>query len=212
VQYHPATFGWLVGEIASRASGRPFNEFFMQDVAAPLGLRDSFFQLPPQHTARVVKLKAMPGFEDPQVADTYNDDLSYQVVFPGGGCMASARDLARFYAALVGGGRVDGAQWLKPETASEVTALAAEGVDNSTGRYQRRTLGMSFAGEPPNTYGSPWDSRTFGHGGLASSVSWADPDSGVAMAYIASGLQPDQVNRERLHAMSAAVRAAVQTS
>ena len=68
---------------------------------------------------------------------------------------------------------------------------------------------MALAGEQPNTYGAAAASRAFGHGGLASSVSWGDPDLGVAMAYIASGLQPDEANRARLHAMSAAVRAAV---
>lgn len=123
--------------------------------------------------------------------------------------MASARDLARFYAALAGGGRIDGAPWLKPETVAEVSALAGEGVDQSNGRYQRRTLGMALSGEAPNTYGTAWQSPVFGHGGYASSVSWADPTSGVACAYIATGLQADEPNRARLHAMSAAVRAAV---
>jgi CubicO group peptidase (beta-lactamase class C family) len=92
---------------------------------------------------------------------------------------------------------------------SDVTASHAEGVDQSSGRYLRRTLGMALSGEPPNTYGSAWESHTFGHGGLASSVSWGDPDLGVAMAYVASGLQPDPANRDRLHAMSAAIRAGV---
>ena len=209
VQYHSGTFGWLVGELVSRTSGRPFNDFFMDHVAAPLGLRETFFSLPQEMNGRVVKLATMPGFEDIQTAPAMNDERSYGVVFPAGGCITSARDIARFYAALAAGGQIDGVPWLKPGTVSDVTASHAEGVDQSSGRYLRWTLGMALSGEPPNRYGSAWGSRTFGHGGLASSVSWADPDLGAAMAYIASGLQPDPSNHERLHAMSAAVRAGV---
>lgn len=209
VQYHSGTFGWLVGELVVRTSGHSFNEFFMDHVAAPLGLRETFFSLTDEMNSRVEKLVAMPGSEDGATAIRMNDERSYGVVYPSGGCIASARDLARFYAALVAGGSSDGVPWLRPETVSEVTAKHAEGVDQLSGRYHRRTLGMALSGEPPNTYGSAWESRTFGHGGLASSVSWGDPDLGVAMAYVATGLQPDLVNRDRLHAMSAAVRAVV---
>jgi CubicO group peptidase (beta-lactamase class C family) len=209
VQYHPGTFGWLVGELVTRISGRPFNEFFKDYVAAPLGLRDTHFALARSLNDRVAKLKAMPGFDQPPVADAFNNERSYAAVFPGGGCISTARDLARFYAALAGGGRIGGVPWLRTETVSDVTALHAEGVDNSVGRYQRRTLGMALGSEPPNTYASEWASRTFGHGGLGTSVSWGDPETGVAMAYITTGLQADAANRERLHAMSAAVRRAL---
>lgn len=209
VQYHPANFGWLVGELVVRISRRPFNQFFMDNVAGPLGLHETFFNLPPKLNTGVVKLKAMPGLERPETAGRFNNAASYAVVFPGGGCTASARDLARFYAALAAGGRIDGLQWLKQQTVAEVTALAAESVDPSIGRYQRRSLGLALSSDPPNTYASETGSRTFGHGGFASSTSWGDPGLGVAMAYITSGLQPDEPNRARLHAMSAAVRQAV---
>jgi CubicO group peptidase (beta-lactamase class C family) len=93
VQYHPANFGWLVGELAVRISKRPFNEFFTDNVARPLGLHETFFSLPPKLNSKVVKLKAMPGLERPETADMFNNVASYAAVFPGGGCTASARDL-----------------------------------------------------------------------------------------------------------------------
>jgi CubicO group peptidase (beta-lactamase class C family) len=209
VQYHSVTFGWLAGEIIARISGRSFNDFFEDHVAAPLGLRDTRFRLPARLADRVVRLKEMPGFETPGIADTYNDPRSYQVVFPAGGCISTSYDLARFYAALTGGGKVDGVPWLKPETVAEVTALAAEGVDPSNGSFQRRTLGLAMAGLAPNTYGADAGSLAFGHGGLGTSVTWGDPANGLAVAYLTSGLQPDAVNRARLRDMSAAVRRAL---
>ena len=49
-------------------------------------------------------------------------------------------------------------------------------------------------------------SRTFGHGGAGTSVGWADPDSGLAMAYITNGFRADSSNLRRLAAISQAVR------
>ncbi len=209
VQYHPGNFGWLVAELASRISGQPFNDFFIKYVATPLGLKDTYFSLPPQLNGRVTKLKAMPGFENTPVAEAFNDERSYAFIMPGGGCISNARDLARFYAALNANGRIGDVAWLKQETVADVIALHAESVDVESGRYQRRTLGMALGGEPPNTYASAWKSRTHGHGGLGTSVTWSDPDIGVSAAYITTGLQPDQINRDRLHAMSAAIRNAL---
>ena len=36
--YHALTFGFLVGEVVRRVTGRPIGEFFAAEVAGPLGL------------------------------------------------------------------------------------------------------------------------------------------------------------------------------
>jgi CubicO group peptidase (beta-lactamase class C family) len=208
-QYHPATFGWLVAELVNRISGRPFLEFFQDHVAGPLGLRNTHFALPPSLNGRAVKLKAMPGFENVEAAVRWNDERGYPVPVPGGSCMSQARELARFYAALTGGGRIDGVPWLRPETVAEVTALAAEGVDPVGGGYHRRTLGFAMPAYEPHPTGAGPRSGTFAHGGMATCINWGDPGLGVACAYLTSGMQPEALDRERLHRMSMAVRAAV---
>ncbi|MFC4494277.1 serine hydrolase domain-containing protein [Streptomyces ovatisporus] len=43
--YHPHTFGWLLGELVQRATGRPLGRWFAEEVARPLGL-DIWFGLP----------------------------------------------------------------------------------------------------------------------------------------------------------------------
>ena len=50
--YHATTFGHLVGEVVRRVSGRPFDVFFRDEVAGPLGL-DFHFGLPEEHEPRV---------------------------------------------------------------------------------------------------------------------------------------------------------------
>jgi CubicO group peptidase (beta-lactamase class C family) len=65
--YHALTYGWLVGEVVRRVSGRTVGRFFAEEVAAPLGL-DTFLGLPPEHEHRVATLLPMaldrlpPGF------------------------------------------------------------------------------------------------------------------------------------------------------
>ena len=58
--YHATTFGHLVGELVRRVSGRPFDVFFREEVAGPLGL-DFHIGLPEEHEPRVAPtLRADP--------------------------------------------------------------------------------------------------------------------------------------------------------
>lgn len=56
--YHAVTYGWLVGEVVRRVSGRGFGEFFAEEIAGPLGL-DFWIGLPESEHGRVSKLIPM---------------------------------------------------------------------------------------------------------------------------------------------------------
>src|SRR5947207_7655379 len=53
--YHGFTFGWLVGEIIRRVSGKSLGTFFRQEVVEPLGL-DFWMGLPETHEKRVAPI------------------------------------------------------------------------------------------------------------------------------------------------------------
>src|SRR6185312_1310248 len=38
--YHAVTYGWLVAELASRATGKPFTDLLSTEVAEPLGVKE----------------------------------------------------------------------------------------------------------------------------------------------------------------------------
>lgn len=61
--YHALTYGWLVGEIVRRVSGRPLAEVVADEVAAPLGLDGLYLGCPASERHRVAPLEAMgrPG-------------------------------------------------------------------------------------------------------------------------------------------------------
>jgi CubicO group peptidase (beta-lactamase class C family) len=63
--YHALTFGFLVGELVRRISGRPLDVFFREEVAQPLGL-DFWLTLPASEDARVApSLPAAPPSAPP---------------------------------------------------------------------------------------------------------------------------------------------------
>ncbi|AOR35791.1 esterase [Streptomyces fodineus] len=53
--YHGRTWGWLVGEVIRRVSGRTPGRFFADEIAAPLGL-DFFIGLPVSERGRVSRM------------------------------------------------------------------------------------------------------------------------------------------------------------
>lgn len=58
--YHAFTFGWLVGEVVRRISGKSLGTFFRQEVAEPLGL-DFWIGLPEEQEGRVAHVIPAPS-------------------------------------------------------------------------------------------------------------------------------------------------------
>jgi CubicO group peptidase (beta-lactamase class C family) len=51
--YHGFTFGWLIGELIQRVTGKPFTELLASEIAKPLGLDGLYIGLPAaQHRRR----------------------------------------------------------------------------------------------------------------------------------------------------------------
>ncbi|HEY8172892.1 MAG TPA: serine hydrolase domain-containing protein [Dehalococcoidia bacterium] len=55
--YHAVTFGFLVGEVVRRVSGKRIGQFLREEVCAPLGLDDMFIGAPESAEPRIAKLK-----------------------------------------------------------------------------------------------------------------------------------------------------------
>lgn len=203
--YHPRNFGWVIGELVARIDGRPFRQFLREEVTGRLDMKDTYVGLPAELESRVSKEHTTDDCDHPFQVSMYNKPEVHQAVHPAGGGIATARDIARFYAMMEGGGSLDGVKIFAPETVAEVTSLQVEGMDLTNERRTKRSLGFSL-GDPRMGSSVTEDVRTFGHGGAGTSVGWADPDSGLAMAYITNGYREDGSNYPRLAAMSQAVR------
>ena len=205
IAYHPRNFGWVVAELVRRIDGRPFRQFLQEEITRPLEMQDTFVGLPAALESRVSKEHAMEDCDRPAMVSTYNKPEVHLAVHPAGGGIATARDLAKFYAMMQGGGALNGTRILKPDTVSEVTSLQSAGMDHTLERNVSRSLGLAL-GDSRMGADDNVTIRSFGHGGAGTSVGWADPDTGLAMAFITNGFRAEQSNTPRLSAVSQAVR------
>ena len=68
--YHATTYGWLVGEVVKRISGKSLGTFFAEEVAAPLGL-EFWIGLPESEYGRVAPLITFEPPTDPEALEMY---------------------------------------------------------------------------------------------------------------------------------------------
>jgi CubicO group peptidase (beta-lactamase class C family) len=102
---------------------------------------------------------------------------------PAANGVFTARSLARMYAALATDGSVDGVRILSPETLHEAGRVQNRGRDYVLGLPMRWRLGYHQA----FTVGRPaW--KAFGHFGYGGSGAWADPESGLSLAFVTNRL------------------------
>jgi CubicO group peptidase (beta-lactamase class C family) len=115
----------------------------------------------------------------------------------------TARSLARMYAALAGGGVLDGERFLSTETLRRATEVQTTGPDIVVGFPMRWRLGYHVAatsrGIIPNG---------FGHFGFGGSGAWADPDNDLAVGFVCNRVAGTPFGDMRFLRIGAQARAA----
>jgi CubicO group peptidase (beta-lactamase class C family) len=110
----------------------------------------------------------------------HNAPETLATLCPGAGLIATAGALCRFYELLTDGGR----GFLRPETIRAYTTLNVAGFDRSNRLPLRIGRGFLLGTLMPSPYGWFATRRCFGHAGAFSTVAGADPDRGIAFAYV----------------------------
>jgi CubicO group peptidase (beta-lactamase class C family) len=198
--YHLVTYGWLVGEVVRRVSGKSLGAFFRDEVATPLGL-DCHIGLAAAHEARTAETIAggPPGSDDPLLRaladpgslflralsnppwtpESVNTRAWRAAEIPAVNAHTNARAVARLYGALASGGALGGVRLLGRETLRAVEEQCS-GPDVVTGLPGRLALGFGLGASRMAARPNP---RAFGHPGAGGSVGFADPDAGLGFGY-----------------------------
>ncbi|MDX6310720.1 MAG: hypothetical protein QOF44_184 [Streptomyces sp.] len=116
--------------------------------------------------------------------------------------VATARSLARFYAALIGDVSEGGRKLFAPATLTAARTVESDGPDRVLVVSTRFGLGYMLHG-PASPFLS---SGSFGHPGRGGSLAFADPEAGIGFGYVTNGMQRNVTADPRAQALVRAVR------
>ncbi|MGH3758026.1 serine hydrolase domain-containing protein [Actinophytocola sp.] len=217
--YHPLTFGFLLGEIVRRATGRPISRVLAEDVAGPLGVADElYFGVPAAAHGRLARFTDDPAgaamfasvAADLPLFNAGPPDLTPGATLanrtdllaadaPSWGVL-SARAVARMYAALLD--EVDGVRLVSPARLRAMSTVATSGTDEMTGAPAHYGLGYTVG-----TLGQrPVAPTVFGMVGVGGSAAYADTATGITVAVTKNRFNPVEINAyDRVHELAVAV-------
>jgi CubicO group peptidase (beta-lactamase class C family) len=222
--YHARTYGWILGEVVRRVSGLTMGGFFAREVAAPLGLdfyiglpevleprvATLYAPLPPSDPAEAALLqqfigpgtplhRALSGPGDLAYGDVWNTRALHAAEIPSSNGIATARALATMYAALIGA--VGGVRLLQPHTIEAARRVHSDGPDRTILLPTRFGLGFML----PPALGLDCPEGCFGHPGAGGALGFADPERGVAFAYVMNQMKMGVTGDERTRGLVQAV-------
>lgn len=222
--YHMLTFGWTVGELVRRVSGRSLGTYFAEEIAGPLGA-DFWIGVPEDQQHRVAKVM-QPQPERAEMTEftkaaldgagslqrmalmnnggfNPNDPVVQRAEIGGGGGVSNGRGLARMYApAAVGGGEL-----FSPAAVARMGEVSvATGVDATLLLPTR--FGLGFMKSMDNRRRPTGDrdsvvlsSTAFGHVGAGGSLGFADPAARLSFGYSMNAMGPGIFLNERGQAL-----------
>ncbi len=204
--YHLASSWFILGEIVRRLDGRRFETYVREEIFEPLGMDDSWIGMPGElYDAYSGRLA--PVFDtgrEPAAPHDWHSRLPVTRCSPGGSGWGPMNQLARFYEALLAGGRGGGARIVSAQTVEALVGRHRVGLVDRT--FQRKIdWGLGFVlnsdhydqPEVPYSYGRHSSPRTFGHGGYRSSTAFADPEQGLVVALAVNGTPTEEAHRRR---------------
>ena len=218
--YHARTFGFLLDELVRRIDGRALGRYWRETFAEPLNL-EIWIGLPPAENARAADIYAAkasgppldpfyralstPGsiqrraFTSPRGLNAVSamnqpENRVHPLVSLGG--IGNATSLAKFYALLAHGGQMDERRFFSSETITLMSTTLAAGPDQVF--LLPTAFSAGFMQNPPGAPAIFGPSRlAFGHPGAGGSHAFADPEHGIAFAYLMNQMEQQLLPNEK---------------
>jgi CubicO group peptidase (beta-lactamase class C family) len=202
--YQSVSFGWVIGEIVRRVDPkkRSFRDFLVQEICQPFGIEDLWVGIPDSVEPRIARMVDGTGGFTPTPGSLLEGSLPPSIrlapeIFErpdirrasiaGVGGIFNARSAARFWAILANGGELGGKRLLS-RARIDMACQRRDGGDKPDPVYFGATMPISQGGfwlyddkmpltcplKAPRAICSP---------GAGASLGWADPDTGLAVAF-----------------------------
>ena len=229
--YHALTFGYLVGEVIRRISGKSPGAYLRDELAGPLGL-DFHIGLDAKHDSRTADMipSPPPGPGEPNLfAEAMKDPESMMAKafmnppvmakpglvnsrewraaeIPAANGHGTARSLARLYGALARGGELDGVRVMSKDEVAKCSIEQSHGPDAVLVLSTRFSLGFMMS-QPGASLGP--NPKSFGHPGAGGSLGYADPEAKIGFGYTMNKMQASLLIDPRATALIDAVYASL---
>ncbi|HTK44475.1 MAG TPA: serine hydrolase domain-containing protein [Patescibacteria group bacterium] len=232
--YHTLTYGWLLGEVVRRVSGRSPGRFFREAIGDPLELH-TWIGLPEEArrfvawmepplpdddsvdageaarlgggdsvVARSASMGGAFGFPVEDGVVSFNATDIQAAEIPAANGISTAESLARLYAACIS--NLDGAPLLSAVSLEDLLAVQSSGPQLSglPDDGARWGTGFQLASPPSQPMLGP---TSFGHAGAGGQLGFGDVDHHVGFAYLSN--QMGGYGDARARELTIALRAAI---
>lgn len=170
----------LLGYLIEIWSGMTLEEYFSQKIFKPLGMDNTYFNVPKEKASKLVNffLEDSTGIHKQASAFNGSMDINYPLqhtdYFSGGGGLSSdIKDYAVFLQMLLNGGQYNGVRLLSRNTVRMMTMnqIGDLTVNNTENKFG---FGFSIITENGSRLG-PSQAGTYAWGGVFSTSYWVDP-------------------------------------
>ncbi len=177
----------LLGDLIEVISGMSLNDFFAKNIFEPMGLKDTYFNVPSAKANRLANvytedsLHNVVGWDKDQLGVDPAYPLVKKQYFSGGADLTStAFDYAAFLQMLLNGGSYNGHQILAPRTVEIMTSNQLDFKFNGVNDFG---LGFEIVSEK----GAAKKARnkgSFAWGGFWGTTYWADPKAHLVCLFM----------------------------
>ncbi len=179
----------VLGRLVEVVSGKRLGDFFEERIFRPLGMRDSFFQVPADKVGRLAQPWQRPG--GPPMTPRFDPTAPARFQSGGGGLVSTATDYLAFATMLLNGGELGGARILGRKTVEFMTSdhlgtipVETPGLGFGLGFQVRRDAGIAGIAGSVGEYG--W-------AGNAGTLFWVDPREKLIAIYMVQVSDFDRV-------------------
>jgi len=188
----------VLGAVVERVSGISLDRFFAERILGPLGMHDTFFQVPADKIDRLADCWAFDEKSGKRVLYDRGDASAWsrfpKLISGGGGLVSTALDYHRFCTFCLNGGVLDGVRLVSPKTIELMTmnhlpggsdlatmsrALFSEATNAGTGFG----LGFAITTDVARTL-VPGSVGEYYWGGMFSTAFFVDPVERIHMVFM----------------------------
>src|SRR6516164_688417 len=191
--------GWLygtstdwLGRLVEAVSGRPLDEYFRRRILEPLGMADTFYNVPTDKQARLVATHHRRA-DGTIVKEATQPAPFINPIIGGGGLSSTAGDYIRFVRMILNDGQLDGVRILKADTVEAMSRnqIGAIGVPALKTALPERSDDFSFVADGRDKWGLGFlitvdevarkrSAGSLSWGGIYNTYFWIDRARGVA--------------------------------